>query len=73
MSETLCSPFQLDIREFDILQKALYARERKLRADAKRCKAMYEGKVSTETKMKAFLAEADELSDLESKIAQEFS
>ena len=73
MGEEISSPFQLTIREFDILQKSLTARENKLRADAKRCWKSYEGKVTTETKAKAYMTEAEELHELELKIVQEFS
>lgn len=73
MSEELSSPFQLTSREFDIFHTACRARQKKLKADAERCRKSYSWKVSSETKAKEYDWEAEELDDLISKIAQEFS
>lgn len=51
MSEEISSPFQLTIREFEIIKKALIARGKKLRADAERCRKSYEGKATTYQKI----------------------
>jgi hypothetical protein len=73
MSEEISHPFSLTNCEFEILQKAVYAREKKLRADAERCRLAYDGKASTAEKQRLYKIEADELNELISKIAQEFS
>jgi hypothetical protein len=73
MSETVSSDFSITIREFDILKTAVEARQRKLRGDAKICQKSYTGKVTTAMKITEYLDEADELGNLLSKIAQEFS
>lgn len=73
MSEEVSSPFQITIRDFDILHNAITARVKKLKADAQRCRKMYEGKVTTEMKIKEYENEAEELDDLLSRIGQEFS
>jgi hypothetical protein len=73
MSETISSDFSITIREFEILQKAVEARQRKLRGDAKICQKSYTGKVTTGMKITEYMDEADELGNLISKIAEEFS
>lgn len=73
MSEQLSSPFQITNHDFDLLLKAVTAREKKLRADAERCRLAYDGKASTAEKQRNYKIEADELNELISKIAQEFS
>jgi hypothetical protein len=73
MSEEISSPFQITNREFVILRSAIEARQKKLRADAERCRKAYTGKASTGNKIVEYLDEADELGRLLSDIATEFS
>jgi hypothetical protein len=73
MSEQISHPIEFTIREYEILEKAFIARERKLKADAVRCHKSYDGKATTLAKAHDYIIEACELNDLLSKIAQEFS
>lgn len=73
MSETISSDFSITIRDFEILLRAVNDRKKKLLADAERCRKSYSGKASTELKAYGYKSEADELNELMSRIAQEFS
>ena len=73
MGAEISSPFQITNRQYEILDTAVRARIKKCRANAIICYKWNESKASTEMKARKWEEEADDLEELLSMIAQEFS